>query len=249
MSLPGRYSQTLRQQLRCHPVWPPTTAVSPGDYGVFVRGIWTRIGHITTDFGVDVAVEPGGSRAERLLFHSDRSFGAALDIEVALARVEAELDISLAGSASFFVSAAGLDVTRLTSVRQIAAGLRERPGWRHLRYYVVAELLHGQDLVFYGSESGSAGVKVRGETALLERFRRSGRLSPGLGFASHGQVDLQLRGSSDASTALGLKLFRVRAVGADPVAVSFGGPAEDDPVDPLEHDDDPDDDDDAVTAD
>ena len=247
MSLPRQYSQALRQQLRCHPVWPPTTPVAPGDYGTFVGGIWTRLGAVTTDFGVPVEVEHGDSRAEGFRFHSDGSFGAQLGAEAALARIDAELDISLTSRDSFFVSVAGLAVTRLTSARQVAAGLRERPDWRHLRYYVVSELVHGPDLLFYGSESGASGVKIRGNAALLERFRSSGRLSPGLGFASHGRVDLQIRGTSDTSTGLGLHLFRVRAVGADPVALSFGGPIDDDPIDPLEGSEP--DDDDAFTAD
>lgn len=236
MSLPRQYSRTLRNHLRCHAVWPPTTAVAPGDYGEFVGGIWKRIGNITVDFDVPVAVEPGGSRAERFLYHSDAGTGAHLDVGAALAGLEAELDISLERRTSFFISVAGFDIDRLASVRQVATRLRERPGWRHLRYFVVSELLHGHDLLFYGSESGSAGVKVRGETEELKLFRDVGRLSPALSFSSRGEVGLQVRGAADVPTGFGINLFRVRAIGADPMDLSFGGPVDDDPVEHLEDD-------------
>lgn len=246
MSLSRQYARTLRKHLRCHAVWPPATAVAPGDYGVFVRGLWTRVGNVTIDFGVPISVEPGGNRLERFVYQSDSNLGGGGQVAGAIGSVDAELAISLAERSSFYVSVADFDVDRLTSIRKVALALRDRPSWAHLRTYVVWETLHGRDLVFYGSDAGEAGVKVRGEAASVKQFRDAGKLSADLSFTMSGEVGVQFRTPPGGLADIGVNLFRVRSVGATPESLSFGGDGEDDPVDYLEPDDVPDDDDDAA---
>ena len=255
MSIAREYTRSLRKHLRCRAVWPPLLDVRPGDYGVFRGGVFVRIGHLTTDFGVPVVSEPGGRRAEKFQYHSEGTLGFGGAADLAVGDAGAELQIGLARRASFFVSVAELDVERLQSPRQIALDLRERDDWPFLRYFVVGELFKGRDLLFYGSESGEAGVSLRGESSELLRFQQLGKLGGSIQIASTGDCRLQYRGSPDVTAAIGLNLFRIRRVGVDPLryraAVDFSAGStlvaarddiDDDAVERLDDGDDIDDD-------
>lgn len=248
MSLPRQYSRALQTHLRCRAVWPPTEAVAPGDYGEFVGGVWTRRGNVTADFRVPVVVESGGRRAEKFQFHSEREVGGGLDGAARLGAAEVGLDISLERRASFFVSLAGLEIDRLRSPRDVAVRLGAVPPWRHRRWYVVHEVFSGHDLVFYGAQSGGGGLQIRGSTLDLQRFLDAGRLGATLTFVARGDVGVQLRGSSDVRVNFGVNLFRLRAIGADRLAFSAGGPDDDGPLDALDPADEPEDDDDGAAG-
>ncbi|WP_434415528.1 hypothetical protein [Nannocystis pusilla] len=71
--------------------------------------------------------------------------------------------------------------------------------------------------MFYGSESGEAGVSLRGEPSELVRFQQLGKLGGSIQIASSGDCRLQYRGSPDVTAAIGLNLFRIRRVGVDPL--------------------------------
>jgi hypothetical protein len=45
MSLPKFFSKQFREQMLCHPVWPPGDRIVPGDIGVIRDGIFTREGY------------------------------------------------------------------------------------------------------------------------------------------------------------------------------------------------------------
>lgn len=232
MSIAREYTQVLRQQLRCYAVWPPTLAVAPGDYGVFVRGVFNRIGNINTDFGVSYVTEDGGQKADKFQYQSSRSSTGGVQASVALAGAKAELAVSLSERASFFVSVAEFDVERLQSPRNVAVQLRAHAQWPCLRYYVVWELFKGHDLLFFGSESGSAGVKIRGESEDVKLLQSAGKLGGSLEFSTAGEVSVQIKGSESALAGFGVNLFRVKALGAEPLALTFSaGPSDDD--DPL----------------
>lgn len=253
MSIAREYARTLRRHLRCRPVWPPMLDIVPGDYGVFRGGVFVRVGNVTTDFGVPVVVEPGGRRADKFQYHSDGAVALAADAALAGAGADAGLKIGLSRRSSFFVSIADLDVRRLQSPHAVAARLRELPQWPHLRYFVVSELYGGRDLLFYGTESGEAGVTVRGDTDELRLFQTNARIGGSIQFAATGDVSVQFRGSADVVAGFGLNLFRVKQIGDMPLVMSFGqGDAppgnliavrDDDPLEELVHEDDDDPDD------
>ncbi|PCC66487.1 hypothetical protein SAMN02745121_00784 [Nannocystis exedens] len=217
MSIAREYTRSLRKHLRCRAVWPPLLDVRPGDYGVFRGGVFVRVGHLTTDFGVPVVSEPGGRRAEKFQYHSEDALGFGGAADLAVGDAAAELRIGLSRRASFFVSVAELDVERLQSPRRIALGLREREDWPFLRYFVVGELFKGRDLLFYGSEEGEAGVTLRGEPSELLRFQQLGKLGGSIQISSTGDCRLQYRGSPEVTAAIGLNLFRIKRVGVDPL--------------------------------
>ncbi|MDC0719435.1 hypothetical protein [Nannocystis bainbridge] len=249
MSIAREYTRSLRRHLRCRAVWPPLLDVRPGDYGVFRGGVFVRIGHVTTDFGVPVVVEPGGRRADKFQYHSEGSLGFGGAAELAVGEAGAALDINLSRRSSFFVSVAELDVDRLQSPRQIALALRERDDWPFLRYFVVGELFKGRDLLFYGSEAGDAGVTLRGDPPELLRFQQFGRLGGSLQIAATGDCRLQYRGSPEVTAAIGLNLFRIKRLGVAPLAYALATPpaaprlaGDDDELDLLDGGDDDDDD-------
>lgn len=220
MSIAREYTRSLRKHLRCRAVWPPLIDVKPGDYGVFRGGVFARVGHLTTDFGVPVVVEPGGRRTDKFQYHSDGELGFGAAAEVAYGPAEVGLEIGLTRRSSFFVSVSELDVDRLQSPRRIALALRERDDWPFLRYFIVHETYKGRDLLFYGSESGGSGVTVRAEPLELRRFQQLGKLGASVQIVATGDVGLQYRGSPDVVAAVGLNLFRVKRVGLDPLAVA-----------------------------
>lgn len=243
MSIAREYTRALRRHLRCHAVWPPTLAVVPGDYGVFVRGVWNRIGNVTTDFGVEYVTEPGGHQAEKFQYQSTRTSTGGVQASVAYLGAEAELAVSLSERASFFVSLSEFDVDRLQSPRNVAVRLRAHPQWTCLRYYVAWELYRGHDLLFFGSESGGAGVTIRGDTEELKALQTVGKLGASLEFSTVGEVSMQIKGSERALAGFGVNLFRVRAVGAEPLALTFAaGPTDDEPIEYADADGDPDED-------
>ena len=228
MNIPQRYATELRRRLRAQAVWPPTQAIEPGDYGEFDGGIFTRLGNITTDFGVPYAVESGGHRAEKFQYHGEREQSVGAGVEAAFAGVEAGAQILLASASSFFVSVAEFDIVRLQSQRTVAVRLHEAPGWRFLKYDVVWEMFQGSDLVFYGSETGSAAIKLHGSTPDLALFQSAGKIGASLRFATNSAVGVQFRGSPGQVVGIAVNLFRVKLVG-DPLAMSF-----DDDADPFE---------------
>lgn len=221
MSIAREYARSLRKHLRCRAVWPPLIDVNPGDYGVFRGGVFVRLGHLTTDFGVPVVVEPGGRRTDKFQYHSDGDLGFSAAAEVAYGAADIGLQIGLSRRSSFFVSVAELDVDRLQSPRQIALALRQRDDWPFMRYFVVSETFKGRDLLFYGSESGGAGVTLRAEPLELRRFQQLGKLGASVQIAATGDVGLQYRGSPDVVAAVGLNLVRIKRVGLDPLALAL----------------------------
>lgn len=229
MSIPRAYSNALRKDLRSRAVWPPIVAVAPGDYGVFRGGVFARIGNITTDFGISYVVEPGGHQARKFQFHSETDWNLGAEAAGDAASVKGEISIGLDGRSSFFVSVSAFDVLRLQSPRNVAVALREIEAWSHLRYFVVWELFTGEDLVFFGSESGKSSIKVRGNADDLKGFRCSGKVGGSLEFGASGDVGVQLRGAPETPATFALNVFRVKAVG-DPLSLSFSAPPNDDEV-------------------
>lgn len=234
MSIAREYTRVLRRHLRCYAVWPPTLAVVPGDYGVFQGGVFNRLGNVLTDFGVDYVTEDGGHQADKFQYESSRSTSAGLTGAAELSGVKAELGISLTDKSSFFVSVSEFDVDRLQSPRQVALRLRAHPQWPRLRYYVVWQLYKGHDLLFFGSESGGAEVKIRGDTTDIKLLQSAGKIGASLEFATAGEVGVQIKGSEDQLAGFAVNLFRVKVVGAEPM-VTFGTGGEPDEDDPLEY--------------
>lgn len=234
MNIAREYTRVLRRHLRCYAVWPPTLAVVPGDYGVFVGGVFSRLGNVTTDFGVACVTEPGSHQAEKFQYESSQTSTASVSAAVKVAGAKAELGISLTDRSSFFVSVSEFDVERLQSPHQVAVQLRNHPQWRELRYFVVWQIYKGRDLLFFGSDAGGAGVKIRGDTEDIKRLQRVGKIGASLEFQAAGEVGVQIRGSAEEVASFGVNLFRVKVVG-DPL-VTFGpGPTpEFAPVEPLE---------------
>jgi hypothetical protein len=244
MTIAREYTRVLRRHLRCYAVWPPTLAVVPGDYGVFQGGVFNRLGNITTDFGVDYVTEDGGHQAEKFQYESSRSTSAGLSAAAEFSGVKAELDVALTDKSSFFVSVSEFDVERLQSPRHVALRLRAHAQWPRLRYYVVWQLYKGRDLLFFGSESGGATVKIRGDTTDIKLLQSVGKVGGSLEFATAGEVGVQIKGSEDEPAGFAVNLFRVKVVGAEPL-ITFGTggePDDDDPLDYLDADDDIDDD-------
>lgn len=224
MSIPRQYSLALRTNLRARAAWPPTAALAPGDYGVFSGGVFSRLGNIRTDFGVPYVVESGGHQAEKFQFHSERSTHSGVDLDVGLAGADAALSIGLDARSSFFVSVAAFEVERLQSPRAVALALHEVSGWSHLRYFVVWELFRGEDLLFFGSESGASSIEVRGSTDDVKLLRRAGKVGASLEFQVRGDVGIQIRGGAGQPATFALNLFRAKLVG-DPLALAFDGSA------------------------
>lgn len=243
MSIPRQYSQALRTNLRARAVWPPTAALAPGDYGVFSGGVFSRIGNIRTDFGVSYIVESGGHKAEKFQFHSERSAHTGLDLNAGLAGVDAAVSIALDTRSSFFVSVAEFDVERLQSPRAVALALREVSGWSHLRYFVVWELFKGEDLLFFGSESGGSAVQIRGSTEDMKLLQKVGKVGASLEFGFSGDVGVQIRGAPGQTATFALNLFRGKLVG-DPLALSFDtfAPPDDEVIDFITEDEETEDD-------
>lgn len=246
MTIAREYTRVLRRQLRCYAVWPPTLAVVPGDYGVFRGGVFNRLGNITTDFDVDYVTEDGGRQADKFQYESSRSSAAGLSAAAEVSGVQAELDLALTDRSSFFVSVSEFDVERLQSPRRVALRLRAHDQWPCLRYYVVWQLYKGRDLLFFGSESGGATVKIRGDTTDIKLLQSTAKVGASLEFTTAGDVGVQIKGSPNALAGFAVNLFRVKVVGADPlVAFGTGGEQENEDDDPLEYldpDDDIDDD-------
>lgn len=222
MNLPKEYAKALRRGLKAQAVWPPLQAIEPGDYGEYEGGVFTRIGNLRTDFGVSYAVEPGASRGERFVFHSESSRGLEVGLQGGAAGASGRAQISLASERSFFASASETDALRLKSPRAVATALRAAPGWRHLRHFVVWELMRGRDLVFFGSESGGAAVELRGESGDLALFQSAGKVGASLRFVANAATGVQLRGAPGELANFAVNVFRVKAIG-DPLEMDYDG--------------------------
>lgn len=201
-------------------MWPPLQAIEPGDYGEYDGGIFTRLGNLKTDFGVSYVVEPGAHRGERFAFHSESSRSSEIGLQGGAAGVTGGARIALANEASFFVSLSESDAVRLQSPRAVATALREVSGWRHLRFYVVWELLRGRDLVFFGSESGGASVELHGNSPDLALFQSAGKVGASLRFSASAAAGVQVRGAPGELAGFAVNVFRVKAVG-DPLLMDF----------------------------
>lgn len=213
MAIPRDYARALRKNLRAQAAWPPIQALQPGDYGEFEGGIFSRIGNLTTDFGVPCEVESGGHRAERFEYHSERESSLNAGLRGGAGGAEAGLELELSRASSFYVSVADCDLVRLKSPRSVAMRLREAEGWRYLRYYVVWELFRGHDLVFYGSEAGGSRVQIRGSTADVKLFQATGKVGGSLGFAASSAALVKFRGAAGEEANFAVNVFRVKRVG------------------------------------
>lgn len=222
MNLPKQYAKALRRGLRAQAVWPPLQAIEPGDYGEYDGGIFTRIGNLKTDFGVSYVVETGARRGERFAFHSESSRGGEIGLQGGAAGAAGGAQISLTSESSFFVSLSECDAVRLQSPRAVASALREVSGWRHLRHFVVWELLRGRDLVFFGSELGGAAVGLHGNSGDLALFQSVGKVGASLRFSASAAAGVQVRGAPGELAGFAVNVFRVKAVG-DPLLMDFDG--------------------------
>jgi hypothetical protein len=240
MSIARTCSRVVRQQLRAHIAWLPlANNFELGDFGVFTRGVFTRIGNVRS-----LGARFGARRSEAAPFEF-RSAGttevcvsAGFEVPAfSTADVDARLRVGFSDASSLYVRTGALEVSEIDELLPVAAAVRAHPQWR-MRYRVIHRLWTARDAIFVTSESSGAQIELAGAVAAL-RGVQAGRGAVDVQVAHRSGVGLDLVGHTGP---LALGLFRVRVIDGSPAMLDFATadapyeldePTDDEPTDDL----------------
>jgi hypothetical protein len=205
----------LHQELKAYVAWlPVANRFAVGDYGLIAHGIFQPLGRVE-EFGV-VVPPPTDSPGASVNFSSA---GTTLTRAVAGATVDAfpdepidaKLSVEFSDAESYLLRAAMITTQEMTNVAAVATQLASAKGWRRA-YKVVWGTITGQNCTVVTSRKGSAKLDVSGKANVLRQLD--------LGAAS---ADFSVSGERDVgysslgqSGVLGLRLFKLRSIGASP---------------------------------
>jgi hypothetical protein len=213
--LPEKYSRFLLKHVGLRAVWPPTTALVPGDYGEFEDGVFVRLGNIGNDYNVACPVQPGASLDLDLTSTSTRvtQYHGGLKVKLITRRMSGDgaLHIDFKKENSFFLRAKGCKSVALKSTVQVARQVaRQASGWKHVRYWVLSEVYSAPSSILLASKKKDSTVKISGNVqALIKVF--DGQLSGNLSVSGASNMSLSILG--DRGPVL-LRIFRVKVNGS-----------------------------------
>ena len=239
-------NRIISRKLQRHAAWIPT--VSPfalGDYGVFERGVFSRLGNIK-DLGVDFDTLPGGTAS--LKFDTSSGVEVTLSVDgqgnvpqLPGTDVQAKAEFKYKRARSFLVRALKLTSNAIQDIPAATSRLARHPRWR-LRYKLITELLTTDAATIIATASRNSTVVVEGKANVLQQFI-DGKVGAGVTVKSSSELGLEIEGEAGA---IAFKLVRARRNGR--VGLESAGEAPDAPFDD-DFDDEPNDEDHEVDDD
>lgn len=192
MTLARRYNALFKRNLQHFAAWSPLVdSYDVGDYGVFRRGVFQRLGSIR-EFGVDPGARPSATKVSFSYATTGTTVvsGAGAGQPAVASRASGALELAFQGSDALYVRAGELRVMEMPSVDAVAhallrthdaSGRQWRPAWRIVRKVYTATdpvilasteerttfALSGsaQALAMLGGGRGSADITVRSNRA------------------------------------------------------------------------------------
>ncbi|MCH9683969.1 MAG: hypothetical protein K0V04_21225 [Deltaproteobacteria bacterium] len=207
------FNRIIRRQLQRHAAWLPVVSpFSLGDYGIYERGIFSRLGNIT-DLGVDFDPLPGGTAT--LKFETSAGLEVSLFVEgqgkvpqLPATDVQAKAEFEYKRARSFLLRAPSLTSTALSDIAGTATHLAQHPRWRR-RYKLVTELLVADEATIIATASRNNTVTVEGKANVLKDFV-DGKVGAGVTVKASSELALEIVGDSGP---VALKLAKVRGSG------------------------------------
>lgn len=221
MSLAREYSRLFRRNLLHFATWNPLTdAYEVGDFGLFRRGVFQKLGNVR-EFGVDPGAKPSASKV-RFSYTStgavEAQTGAAA--QTSAGGATATMSIGFQGSEAFHVRTQDLTVMEMPSVDAVARKLsRKRDGngrkWNK-RWRIVRKVYLAEDPVILASAEKATTFELSGSTDAISQLGL-GKGSADISVKSNRGNTLEILGGKGP---IAVDLFRVR-VGGGAGLVSF----------------------------
>ena len=197
MGLAEDMNRALHKELNCHLAWLPiSNTFALGDYGVFSRGIFTKMGSVA-DFGLgfDQATGPD----VKLDFASKETAVVNLLGEVAVdvfpqGALNAKIKISFKKESSFLLKAAKVAVSEIQNLQQLMDQLKARPDWRRANK-IVAKVWRAQDAALLAASNADTEVTLSGDVPRLQQFQL-GKASAELRVGKNKELGAELVGKS-----------------------------------------------------
>jgi hypothetical protein len=203
------FNDMVHNQIRVHAAWLPVTNVfQVGDFGVISEGVFTRMGNIRSDFGVDFETMDG--QPSQLDFKSASvrviRFTAGAEVNVFPEdNLEAKLRIEFGKERSFYVKAL-MQVKEMASVFDAARKIAVLPSWNEDKFKVVAATYTGQNCVVLSSRQNNTAIEIGGKADALKRLELGGA-SADFSWTANSTLGLEVVGQTGV---LGLRLFQVK---------------------------------------
>ena len=197
MGLAEQMNQSLHEQLNCHLAWLPiANTFALGDYGVFSRGVFTKMGSVS-EFGAGFT--PQDSGAVKLNFASAGTTVVNLLGDVAVdvlpaGALNAKIKLSFKSANSFLLKAGKVTVSEIQDLRKLMNQLKDRPDWRR-SYKVVAKVWRARDAALLAAAEPSTEVTLGGDVPSLEQFGL-GNVSASLRVGKNKELSVELVGKS-----------------------------------------------------
>lgn len=211
MGLAEQMTKSLHEQLSCHLAWLPlANTFALGDYGVFSRGVFTKMGTVS-EFGASIASQDSGT--VKLNFASAETTVVNLLGDVAVdvlptGAVNAKVKISFKAANSFLLKADKVAVSEIQGLRKLMDQLKDAPGWRR-SYKVVAKVWHAREAALLAAAEPSTEVTLGGDVPSLQQFNL-GNVSASLRVGKNKELSVELLGKSGV---IGLGLVERKFLG------------------------------------
>ncbi len=211
MSLPEVFDQHMRRAIGAHAVWLPGKPMQVGDIMVRRDDAFFKIGHIS-DFGAtlksaehaDISLDLNSAKVKQRIFQAGVELPDTAGLDLA---AQASVKYEFSGKDQFVLKTPTLNGLSIQNMLEISNVLKDKPGWKHNKFYIVEETYGAVDWSFIGTKDSASSFELAGSGSGILSFLSAG-FSAGL--KSSGNVAVKIMGKGGM---IGMNLVRINEDG------------------------------------
>jgi len=212
MSLPEIFDQHLRRAINARAVWLPGKPVQIGDIMVKRDDNFHKVGHIS-DFGAtlrsaphsDISLDLSSAKVRQRIFQAGVELPDTSGLDLA---VEASVKIEFAGKTQFLLKTPTLSGSSIQNMLEICNVLKDKPGWRHDKFFIVEETYGATDWSFLGTRETQSNFEISGKGSGILSFLTAGASA---GLKTSGTLEVKIMGKGGM---IGMNVVRVKKDGS-----------------------------------
>ena len=211
MSLPEVFDQHLRRAIAAHAVWLPGKPTQVGDIMVKRDAVFFKVGHIS-DFGAtlksashaDISLDLSSAKVKQRIFQAGVELPDTATLDLA---AQASVKYEFSGREQFVLKTPTLSGLSIQNMLEISNVLKDKPGWKHNRFFIVEETFGATDWSFIGTKESGSNFELTGSGSGILSFLSAG-ISAGL--KSSGNVEVKIMGKGGM---IGMNVVRINENG------------------------------------
>ncbi|WP_153796935.1 hypothetical protein [Foetidibacter luteolus] len=207
MGIAKDFNNVIESQINVFAAWlPVTNTFKIGDYGIFSDGVFTKMGNIKDEFGIDI--KEGKGPDSKIDFSSEGTsvfrFAAGAQVDVIPSgAVDAKVTFKFEREKSFLVKSPVISVDTMENVNEVGKKLIELPDWEN-RFKVVYQTYFAKDAVVISTVTKDTEINFSGDVTALQQLNVG---STSVEFNSKKELGLSVQGKEGV---IGLGLFQIK---------------------------------------